>query len=298
MTRQTSSVAVSDKIRLEFECFGSDSAPTILLIMGLGAQMIRWPTELCETLAVAGFHVIRFDNRDCGLSTHMDGAFIPDVGTALRTGRMDAVPYTLEDMVADCVGVLDALAIHKAHIVGASMGGAIGQIVAATYPERTLSLTSIMSSSGNPLLPPPTPKAMLALMAPLPQKRDRDSIVGDSVARQIALTGPDYPMDPQYLQETLETEYERGFNPRGVIRQLAAIIANGDRRPLLQTIRTPTVILHGAADPLVPLECGRDVAKNISGADLHIVPGMGHDVPPALVSTFAKAITDLARRAT
>lgn len=287
---------ICDDIRLAWESFGPVAAPAVLLIMGLGAQMIRWPLEFCECLAGAGFRVIRFDNRDCGRSTHLDGAFVPDIGAMLRSGRMGAVPYTLEDMAADCVGLLDALGIQRAHVVGASMGGAIGQIMAATFPARTLSLTSVMSTSGNPLLPPPTPAAMVSLLAPLPQRRDRDTIVADALARQAVIASPSYPAEPQRLRGLFETEYERGFNPRGVVRQLGAIFANGDRRPLLRTIRVPTAVVHGAADPLVPAECGRDVADSIAAARLHIVPGMGHDLPPALSAFLAEIIVGVAGR--
>lgn len=290
-------MAVSDQVSLAYESFGPDAAPAILLIMGLGAQRVRWPDELCGALVTAGFRVIRFDNRDCGQSTHLSEAFVPRIGDALQSGRIGPVPYSLEDMAADSVGLLDALGIGRAHIVGASMGGAIAQIVAATYPERTLSLTSIMSSSGNPLLPPPTPAAMTSLLAPLPKQRDRDSIVSDAIARQWPLVSPDYPTDPQRLRAMYETEYDRGFNPQGVIRQMAAIFASGDRRHFLQAISCPAAVVHGAADPLVPLECGRDVARNIPGARLHVVPGMGHDVPPALAAWLAGVITGVARQA-
>ncbi len=283
-------------ITLEFESFGPSTAPAVLLVMGLGGQMTRWHGELCELLVARGYRVIRFDNRDCGLSTHFGEQPVPDL-RALQRGEPIAVPYTLDDMAADGIGLLDALAIGRAHLVGASMGGAIVQIAAARYPQRVRSLTSIMSSSGNPALPPPTPAAAAALFAPLPRVRDRDSIVADSIARFATLESPDFPTPRGQLQKMFENEFDRNFDPRGVGRQLAAIIANGDRRALLQTIRVPSVVMHGAADQLIPLACGEDVAANIPGAELRIIAGMGHDFPVALSAQFADAICAAAGRA-
>lgn len=283
-------------IRLEYESFGPARAPAILLIMGLGGQMTRWNLELCELLVARGYRVIRFDNRDSGLSTHFAEAPVPDL-RALQRGEAVAVPYTLDDMAADSIGLLDALDIDRAHLAGASMGGAIAQIAAARYPERVLSLTSIMSSSGNPALPPPTPAAASALFAPLPRQRDRESIVADSMARYATLESPAYPTARERLRRMFATEYERNFDPRGVGRQLAAIIASGDRRPLLQTITAPTVVVHGAADQLIPPACGEDVARHIAGAELRLIPGMGHDFPVALSAVIADAICAAAGRA-
>ena len=177
------------------------------------------------------------------------------------------------------------------------MGGAIAQLAAANHPERVISLTSIMSSSGNPALPPPTPAAAAALFAPLPRQRDRENIVADSLARYEPLESPAYPTDRKRLRQLFADEYERNFDPRGVARQLAALIANGDRRPLLQTITAHSVIVHGAADQLIPVTCGEDVARNIPNADLHIIDGMGHDFPVALSEGFADAICAAAQRA-
>lgn len=289
-------IANANGLRIAYESFGPCSAPAILLVMGLGAQMSRWNMELCDQLADAGYRVIRFDNRDCGCSTHLDQDFLPDIGAAMRGGAPLAVPYTLEDMAADTVGLLDALGIHAAHIAGASLGAAVAQLVAARYPERTLSLTSIMSSSGNPMLPPPTPAAAMALFAPLPAKRDRDSIVADAIQRYRVIASPAYPTEESRLRRMFELEYDRGFYPQGVARQLGALIANGDRRPLLRTITVPTVVLHGQADPLIRAQCGEDVARNIPDAELRIIPGMGHDFPVALTGIFADAILSAARR--
>lgn len=283
-------------IRLAYESFGPERAPAILLIMGLGGQMTRWNVELCELLVGRGYRVIRFDNRDSGLSSHFDEAPVPDL-RALQRGEAVAVPYTLDDMAADSIGLLDALDIERAHLAGASMGGAIAQIAAARYPARVRSLTSIMSSSGNPDLPPPTPAAATALFAPLPRQRDRESIVADSIARYATLESPAWPTDRERLRQMFADEYERNFDPRGVGRQLAAIIASGDRRPLLQTITAPTVVVHGAADQLIPPACGEDVARHIASAELRLIAGMGHDFPVALSAVIADAIGAAAARA-
>lgn len=281
-------------IRLEYESFGADDAPTVLLIMGLGAQLLRWNIEICEGLVERGYRVIRFDNRDCGRSSWMDGAPIPDIGAALRHGTQLEVPYTLEDMAADSVALLDALAIPAAHIVGISMGGAIAQIIAATQPARTLSLTCLMASSGRPGLPGPTPEAGAALFAPLPRDRGRDSIVADGIRRFLAVSSPGYPTEPARLQAMFEQEYDRGFYPQGVARQLAAIIANGDRSPLLGQIKVPTLVIHGALDPLIPAACGLDIARQIPGADVCIIDGMGHDLPVQLTTKLVDAIDSIA----
>ena len=287
---------LANKIELEYESFGREADPAILLIMGLGGHLTRWNLELCDLLVARGYRVIRFDNRDCGLSTHFSDAPVPDL-RALQNGQPVTLPYTLDDLVADSVGLLDALGIKQANVAGASMGGAIAQLAAANYPERVISLTSIMSSSGNPALPAPTPAAATALFAPLPRQRDQESIVADSIARYETLESPAYPTDRGRLQQLFADEYERNFDPRGVARQLAALIANGDRRSLLQTITAPSVVLHGAADQLIPLACGEDVARNIPNAELRIIDGMGHDFPVALSQVIGDAICAAAHRA-
>ena len=286
----------TNHIEIEYDSFGPEAAPAILLIMGLGAHMTRWNTGLCDELVARGYRVIRFDNRDSGLSTHFGQFPVPDL-RALQGDHPPALPYTLEDMAADAIGLLDALGIARAHLAGASMGGAIAQIAAARFPERVMSLTSIMSSSGNPSLPPPRPAAAAALFAPLPRQRDRESIVADAIVRFKAVCSPAYPTDPEHLERMFAGEYERNFDPAGVGRQLAAIIANGDRRAQLRTINVPTVVVHGADDPLIPAACGEDVARNVPGAEMRTITGMGHDFPPALDATIAEAICAAARRA-
>lgn len=288
--------APANGLTLCYETFGNPADPPLLLIMGLGAQMVLWDDDFCVQLAAQGLRVIRFDNRDCGRSSWMDGAPIPDIGAAMRHGTKLEVPYTLEDMAADSLALLDALSIRTAHIVGISMGGAIAQIIAAQQPERTLSLTCLMSSSGRPTLPGPTPEAAVALFAPLPRDRSRDSIVADGVRRYLAVASPSYPTEVARLQSMFEQEYERGFYPQGVARQLAAIIANGDRSALLGEIRVPTLVIHGADDPLIPAVCGDDIARQVSGAELLVIEGMGHDLPLVLTGQLVDAIVSVAGR--
>ena len=287
---------LANGIQLEYESFGPAGAPPILLIMGLGGHLTRWNKNLCDLLVDRGYRVIRFDNRDCGLSTHFDDSPVPDF-RAWHNGQPFTPPYTLDDMAADCMGLLSALGIDQAHLVGASMGGAIAQTAAARFPERTLSLTSIMSSSGNPSLPPPSVAAATALFAPLPRQRDCASIVADNLARFVTLASPDYPTDAARLEQMFSDEYTRNFDPRGVARQLAALLANGDRRALLKTITAPSVVVHGAADQLIPVACGEDVARHIPGAEMRVIAGMGHDFPVALSDVLADAICAAAGRA-
>lgn len=259
-------------VELEYETFGDAGNEAVLLINGLGSQMTRWPEAFCALLVDKGLFVIRFDNRDVGLSSWLEEQ-----------------SYSTDDMAADCAAVLDAAGKPKAHIVGVSMGGMIAQVFAANHPERTLSLTSIMSSTGNPDLPPPTPAAWEALMA-RPTEPTDPNFVADSVRRAEIIGSPGFPWPAGALAARARAEVDRAFNPRGVARQMEAVRAGGDRRPKLARITAPTVVLHGEADPLVPVAAGRDTAANIRGAELIVVPGMGHDLPPALYETFADAI--------
>lgn len=293
-------VRLANDIALEYETFGDPDAPTVLLIMGLGAQLLRWNIEICDGLVAAGYRVIRFDNRDCGLSTRFDTAPIPAVAeiiAALRCGEMPAVPYTLDDMAGDSIGLLDALQIERAHVVGISMGGAIAQLLAAAYPQRARSLTCIMASSGHQALPGPAPEAANALFAPLPRDRSRDSIVADGIRRFRVVASPGYPSDDAWLQQLFAREYDRGFYPAGVARQLAAILANGDRRQVLGRITVPTLVLHGTEDPLIPPACGEDIARHVPQARLRAISGMGHDLPLQLTETLVDAIVAIAREA-
>jgi pimeloyl-ACP methyl ester carboxylesterase len=272
----------------------------VLLIIGLGGQLTMWPTELCEELVRRGYRAVRFDNRDVGLSTKFDEAGMPDMAAifgALMTGAKPAAPYALDDMAADAVGLLDALGVARAHIAGASMGGMIAQLVAANHPERALSLTSIMSTTGNPALPQAKPEAMEVLMSPAAPAGDWEAIAARGIKAWNTIGSPGYRTDEKTLREWVLRDAKRSFYPVGVARQMAAIVANGDRREKLKNIRIPAVVLHGADDSLVPVEGGKDTAASIPGAELRIVPGMGHDFPISLVGTFADAITAAASRA-
>lgn len=260
-------------VEIEYEAFGPSGAETILLINGLGSQMTRWPEDFCRLLVERGFRAVRMDNRDTGLSTH------------LKAGDS----YRLEDMAADCMGVLDAVGAERAHIVGVSMGGMIAQMVAIGHPERTLSLTSIMSSTGNPDLPPP-PALDVVTGSPPDPKADFDVFLAYTVNNAQRISSPGYPWPEGALEARARAEYARAFNPAGVQRQMRAIGATGDRRERLRGLKVATVVLHGADDPLVPLAGGRDTASNIPGAELRVIEGMGHDMPPALYPTFLDAI--------
>ena len=285
-------------IKIEYETHGDPAKPPLLLIMGLGAQLTLWPIELVEALVARGYYVIRHDNRDIGLSSKFTGAGVPDMASvvmALMAGKNPAVPYTLSDMAGDAVAVLDAAGVARAHIVGASMGGMIAQLVAVEHPERVLSLTSIMSSTGNPLLPPARPEAMAALTAPMAPDADLMAILERGAMVSKAIGSPGYPADPERLRANVERDYKRSFHPTGAMRQMAAIVADGDRRARLKAVTAPTLVIHGADDPLVPVEGGRDTAAAISGAAILEVPGMGHDLPLALVDTIADAIAGHAR---
>ncbi|HEY4344760.1 MAG TPA: alpha/beta hydrolase [Parvibaculum sp.] len=288
-------------IDIEYESFGPEARETILLIMGLGAQLTQWPLELCEDLVTRGYRVIRFDNRDAGLSSRFerDRAFaLTDAFFSLAAGKPAFVLYSLGDMAADAVGLLDALGIEKAHIVGASMGGMIAQLVAAEYPERTLSLTSIMSSSGNPLLPHPKSRVLGMMMSPAPHASNRQAVIARGIKTYETIGSPGFPTDEETLRAWVTRDAARAYHPAGVMRQMAAVLTNGDRRPKLRKIVAPTVVLHGGDDPLVPFAAGEDTAANIEGAELRIVEGMGHDMPLALIGTIADAIVAAAERAT
>jgi pimeloyl-ACP methyl ester carboxylesterase len=288
-------------LTFEYERFGPADRETVLLIMGLGAQMTRWPVALCQELMARGFHVVRFDNRDIGLSSKLDDLGLPNTGAliAARAAGQPAVPpYTLDDMAADAVGLMDALGIARAHIVGASMGGMIAQLIVADHPARALSLTSIMSTTANPAVPPSTPEALAALLTPPAPAGDWDAIAARGVGVSKVIGSPGYPRDEAALRDAILADAQRNYHPQGMARQMAAVLCAPDRRPKLQTIAVPTVVLHGAVDPLVPVEGGKDTAANIPGAELRIVPGMGHDIPPALVTAFADAIEAAADRAT
>lgn len=286
-------------INLEYEAFGDRGAPPIVLIMGLGGQLVLWPDELCAALAGAGHHVIRFDNRDVGLSTKLETPRRPRLmraALAARLGFRVRAPYTLDDMAHDTVGLLDALELPRAHVVGASMGGMIAQIVAAKHPQRVDSLTLIMSTSGNPRLPGPRLELQLRLVRP-PPGHDREALIRHSMQTWRLIGSPQFPPDEKTLRAKVERSYDRSSYRHGLARQTLAIIASGSRVPLLRRITAPTLVIHGAEDPLVPVAAGHDLAQHIPGARLTVIPGMGHDLPAPLLPTFSKLILQHAQEA-
>lgn len=281
-------------MELAWDSFGDPDATPLLLVMGLGAQMVAWDDAFCAQLAEAGgLRVIRFDNRDIGHSTYLTHLGVPDIQALMQqamAGRTLHVPYTLRDMAADCAGLLDALGIARAHIVGASMGGAIGQEMCVHHPHRMLSFTSIMSTTGAPGLPPPTPEALAVLFSPAPTTFE--AYVPHHAKVWRVLRGPSaFPQDEAQDTDRAQLVFLRGLNPPGVARQLAAVLASGNRKPALAAVRVPTLVIHGDADPLVPVACGIDVADAIPGATLLRIPHMGHALPipmwPEIVGAIA-----------
>jgi len=282
-------------IDIEYESFGRDGDPAVLLIMGFAAQLTMWQTAFCEQLAAKGFRVIRFDNRDIGLSTHLSGlpAPIPAELMAKRmSGQPVEVPYQLDDMAADAAALLKALGIRRAHIAGASMGGMIAQLVAINHPDVTKSLISIMSTTGRPDLPPAKPEAMAALMTP-PASDSRADRIAAGLNVVKVLGSPAYPGTESELLESVSAAVDRApYDAAGVMRQMAAIIAAPPRNDALKALRCPAMVLHGADDPIIPVEAGKDTAASITGAQLVIVPGMAHDFTNALVPVYLKHVGD------
>ncbi len=284
-------------IELFYEEHGDRADDTILLVMGLGAQMILWPDEFVEALVRHGYHVIRYDNRDIGLSQKMDGARAPGVAWQVirqRIGWPAKVPYTLSDMADDGAGLLTALEIDRAHVVGASMGGMIAQLMGVNHPERLHSLTSIFSTTGNPKLPQAEKAAIEALIAPLPSM-EKDDLIAHGINVQEKIGSPGFPADPVRRRERVERLVQRSVYPPGLPRQLAAIIDDGDRRMRLRSVTAPTLVLHGEDDPLVKVEGGRETAEHIPGARLITIPGWGHDLPVELIERIADEIAGHAK---
>ena len=280
-------------IEIEYEAHGDPAHPPLLLVMGLGAQMTLWPIELIDALTARGYYVIRYDNRDIGLSEKFGHAGVPDVRkVALMKlfGLRPKLAYRLADMAADAADLLRVLWIDKAHVVGASMGGMIVQLLAANHPEKVLSLTSVMSTTGNRRLPKPRPEALKALMGRPPAEATLEQVVPIVINVSRAIGSPAYPAPEARLRERIERDFHRSFYPQGAARQLAAIIDDGDRRTRLKRIGAPSLVIHGIDDPLVPVEGGRDTAANIRGAKLHEIAGMGHDLPLELVEEISDVI--------
>jgi pimeloyl-ACP methyl ester carboxylesterase len=285
-------------IRIEYDTFGDRGAEPLVLVMGLGGQMLLWDERLCESLAARGHFVVRFDNRDIGLSTHFDSHAAPDlmaVMTALASGKPLPLAYTLDDLADDAVALSDALGFDGAHFVGASMGGMIVQTVAIRHPARVRSLVSIMSTTGNPALPAARPDLLARLGGPAPV--GRAASIDASVEMWRLISGPGYPFDEPAIRARSELLYDRSNHPEGQLRQLAAILAHGNRAPSLASVRAPTLVIHGTDDPLVPVEGGKDTAAAIPGAELLLIPGMGHDLPEPLFPKLVDAIATHTQKA-
>jgi pimeloyl-ACP methyl ester carboxylesterase len=285
--------ANANGIRIEYETFGDTSGRPLLLIIGFSGQMIWWDDELCRDLADRGHYVIRFDNRDAGLSEKFEKAGLPDfriIFGKLMKGEKVSTPYTLDDMADDAAGLLDALGIERAHICGMSMGGMIAQTFAIRHPSRMLSLISIYSNTGNPELPKPTPEAMQVMMTPPPG--DREGFIEYQLGVRRILSGPGFPIDEGWVREIMARSYDRCFYPEGTGRQFLAILTQPDRRPALAMVKAPTLVIHGTRDPLVPMAGGKDTADAIPGSELMLIEGMGHDIPhggawPRIVEAIA-----------
>jgi len=295
-------IVEANGLRVDCEVHGEPGAPVVLLVMGLGMPAALWPDPLVQALMAAGFQVVTFDNRDSGGSTRLEGLGVPNVLRAIGRAllrRPVAAPYTLDDMAADTVGMLDALGTGPVHVVGASMGGMIGQVLAAKYPARVLSLTSIMSNTGNPerRIAFGRWKALRAIIHRPPPPDDHEAVVRHLVRVFSVIGSPAYRHEMDSMRPLFERVARRGLYRAGTARQLLAILSTGDRRPLLAQITAPTLVLHGADDPLVPVAAGRDTAAHIRGAQFEIIDGMGHDFPPSLMAQVAARIAEHCRAA-
>src|SRR3954452_15252120 len=282
------------EVELAYETFGDPGDPPVLLVMGLATQMIGWPDEFCAGLADRGLFVVRFDNRDIGLSTHLDDRGAPDLMTILGGDRSN-VPYPLSDLADDTAGLLEILHLDSAHVVGASMGGMVAQLVAIRHPERVRSLTSIMSTTGDPSVGMPSEAAMGVLLAP--PAPDREAAIQRAVAPSRVIGSPGFEFDEQALRDRAGLSYDRRYNPAGVARQLAAILTTPDRTADPGAVRLPTLVIHGEQDSLVNVTGGRASAAAIPGAELMVVDGMGHDLPRAIWPEVTDRITALVERA-
>jgi pimeloyl-ACP methyl ester carboxylesterase len=282
-------------VELEYEVVGDPAARPLLLVQGLGAQLVSVEDGFCAELAARGFLVIRFDNRDAGLSTRLDGAATPDLA-AIWQGDHASLAYTLDDMADDAAGLLDAIGVAAAHLVGISLGGMIAQLVAIRHPERVLSLTSIMSTTGDRRVGHPSAEGAGVLFTPMPAERDR--YLEQAVANaRLALAGSAFPFDPDAIRRGAARSYDRAHHPAGVARQLAAALAATDRTEALRSLRVPTLVVHGDVDKIVGVDGGEATAAAVPGARLLRIPGLGHELPPAAWATVADAIADNAGRA-
>ena len=283
----------SNGINIAYETAGDPKGVPVLLIMGLGMQLIAWPEDFVDGLVDLGFYVVRFDNRDCGLSEKFDHAGKPNLPLTFLKSLVRwplKSAYSLDDMAGDAMGVMRALGIARAHVVGLSMGGMIAQIVAAKFPDRVLSLTSIMPSSGRRGLPGPTRAARAALLSRPADVKNHEALVAHMAGVFKVIGSPAYPTPDKQLRTRVARAMNRNVCTAGVARQMVAIAASGDRSRLLKKIAVPTLVIHGAADPLVPLACGEDTARQVPGARLEVIEGMGHDLPGQLVERLLALI--------
>lgn len=290
----------ANKLMIEYQETGPKDGPVVLMIMGLAAQMTFWPDALIRDMADAGFRVITFDNRDVGLTTKIHGKNAPNpvAQVAARLiGVKGLAPYSLHDLVQDTIGLMDALKVKKAHVVGVSMGGMIGQLLAGTNPDRILSLTSIMSGTLNPLLPGPSPRLLAPLFLNKPKDKSRNALIERAVKMWSLIRTNDPGDDHSELKMKIASGFDRSYYPSGARRQMAAIIATGDLRPHIRKIKAPTLVIHGSKDPLAPLAGGRDSARNIPGARLEVIEGMAHDLPKKFLVQITGLIIDHIRSA-
>ncbi|RSN30367.1 alpha/beta hydrolase [Amycolatopsis sp. WAC 04169] len=281
-------------LELEYDTFGSPADPPLVLVMGLGAQMVTWEVGFCELLAEGGFHVVRFDNRDIGLSSYLDDLPTPDLA-ALAAGDLTSAPYLLSDLAADVTGLFDTLGFARAHVVGASMGGMIVQQLAIDSPERLLSLTSIMSTTGDPSVGHPEPVAVAGLTRP--PAATREQAIEDGIEWFKLVGSPGHPSDEEFLRMKATRNHDRANHPEGALRQAAAVVASGDRTAKLRDVHVPTLVIHGESDPLINVSGGKATAEAIPDAELLLFPGMGHELPRQLWPAIAGAIIAHARKA-
>jgi pimeloyl-ACP methyl ester carboxylesterase len=279
-------------IQLCYDAFGNPHNPPLLMVAGLGMQLTDWDEAVCTLLAEQGYWVIRYDNRDVGLSTKFEEAGTPNLLAALQGQPIEA-PYLLSDMAADAVGLLDALNIPAAHVLGASMGGMIAQTMAIEYPERLRTLVSIMSTTGAADLPQPAPDVAMMLIAPAPDTLD--AYLDNAVKWAQVLNGPGFPVDEEKVRGQTAVSFKRSYYPQGTGRQLAAVLASGSRREALKSVQIPTLVIHGKEDPLVPVEGGMDTAEAIPNAKLLLIDGLGHALPPETWPEVVEAIANHAR---
>jgi pimeloyl-ACP methyl ester carboxylesterase len=285
-------------VEIEVEGLGPEGAPPLLLLMGLGGQLVRWDEDFCALLVARGLRVYRYDHRDIGLSTKLD-AFgaerVREALAALRRGEVPELPYRLEDMADDAAALIEALGLGSAHVAGVSMGGMISQLLALRHPARVRSLASIMSTTGDRSLPPPTPEAMAILMTPAPG--EREAHIAYQVRSTRVLHGGGLPLDDAYVRRRAAREFDRAYHPLGVARQLLASMAQPSRRAALGSLRLPALVVHGDEDPLIRLEAGLDTHRSIPGSELRVIRGMGHYLAPAAWAELVPALADHALRA-